>query len=116
MKPETTGLDLIAAVEQTLAREVAPTLHGDARFKTLMAASALRMVMRELTGADQLAAASATLGGFGSPEAQLGAIRGGKHDADDALHIALMVDATTRVQVSNPARVVAGAANKPVAP
>jgi hypothetical protein len=55
MKPETTGIDLMAAAERTLAREVAPALSGDARFKVLMVASALRMVMRELAAADAIA-------------------------------------------------------------
>lgn len=104
MKPETSGIELLAAVEQTLAREVAPSLTGDARFKTLMAASALRMVTRELAAAGALAQAAAALAASGSPVDLVSAIRQGKHDGDDGLHAALLADALARTQVSNPAK------------
>lgn len=102
MKPETSGHELLAAVEQTLAREVAPSLSGDARFKTLMAASALRMVMRELAQAAQLAEASVQLAAIGSPAELVAAIRAGEHDDDLALHAALFAVALARTRASNP--------------
>jgi hypothetical protein len=104
MRPETTGLELLAAIEQTLARDVAPTLAGEARFKTLMAASALRMVMRELADAEALAAASSRLDAFGARAGLVEAVRAGRHDADAALHAALLEDARARTLISNPAR------------
>lgn len=100
MKPETTGLDLLAAAEQTLAREVAPSLSGEARYKTLMAASAIRMVMREMAHADELQAAASKLGNDG---ALVAAIRQGDHDDDRGLHKALLDDARVRTCLSNPA-------------
>jgi hypothetical protein len=104
MTPETSGHELLAAIEQTLSREIAPSLSGEARFKTLMAASALRMVMRELTGVDESAAASAKLAAFGRPPMLAAAIRSGQHDAAPELHAALAADALARVRISNPAK------------
>jgi hypothetical protein len=101
MKPETTGADLIAAVERTLAREVAPELAGAARFKVLMAASALRMALRELATDDALRAAAAPLGG--ADQGPLAAaLRAGSHDADAVTYAALLVDARARTAVSRP--------------
>ncbi|MGL4439635.1 MAG: DUF6285 domain-containing protein [Bosea sp. (in: a-proteobacteria)] len=113
MNAETTGLDLLAAVERTLAGEVGPALSGDARFKTLMAASALRMVMRELAGAVDLATASETLTTFGSAATLVASIRDGVHDGEANLHAALVADALARTRVSNPARAAASAFNQP---
>jgi hypothetical protein len=101
MKPETTGADLIAAVEQTLAKEVAPHLSGDARFKVLMAASALRMVMREMDAAARLNAAATALGGD-DQAALVAALRSGHHDGDPLLHGQLLEDALARASISRP--------------
>jgi hypothetical protein len=98
---ETAGVALVAAVERTLAAEIAPQLSGDARFRTLMAASALRMVLREFANADALAEAAAALGG--ADQGPLcGAIRAGRHDVDEKLHAALLHDALARTRVSKP--------------
>lgn len=100
MVTETSGIALLQAVEQTLSRELAPTLSGDARFKTLMAASAVRMVIRELDQSGALAAAEAALL-MGAPASDLArAIRTGAHDRDPAIHDALLADARARTAVS----------------
>lgn len=99
MIPETSGLELLAAVEQTLAREVGPALTGDARYKTLMAASAIRMVMREWVQGAERAATSARLGDIGALSAT---IRHGVRDDDTLLHQALLEDAQARASISNP--------------
>ncbi len=99
--PETTGLALLEAAEATLSREVAPLLTGEARFKALMAASALRMVMREFAAAGALEAAAARLGGHDQRALARG-LREGRHDADAAIHAALMADARARTAVSRP--------------
>ncbi len=101
MTPETTGADLIAAVERTLANEVAPAIAGEARFKVLMAASALRMVMRELAARQALDQAASALGGE-DQRALVSAIRAGRHDAEGALHALLTADAEARTSVSRP--------------
>jgi thiamine kinase-like enzyme len=101
MTPETTGADLIAAAERTLASEVAPAIAGEARFKVLMAASALRMVMRELAARQALDQAASALGGE-DQRALVSAIRAGRHDAEGALHSLLIADAEARTSVSRP--------------
>ena len=107
MTPETTGADLLHAVEQTLVNEVAPLLAqaatpSEARFRVLMAASAIRMVIREWHLRDELAALSARATGYGELVA---AIRTGQHDADPALHAALLADAELRTSISRPGAV-----------
>ncbi|MFY8040463.1 MAG: DUF6285 domain-containing protein [Bosea sp. (in: a-proteobacteria)] len=107
MTPETTGLDLLHTVEQTLVNEVGPLLaegasSSEARFKVLMAASAIRMVMREWRVRDELAALSARADGHG---VLVAAIRAGEHDADPALHAALLADAELRTSISRPGAV-----------
>ena len=107
MTPETTGLDLLHAVEQTLVNEVGPLLaeaapFSDVRFKILMAASAIRMVMREWRLRDELAALLARADGHG---VLVAAIRAGEHDADPALHAALLADAELRTSISRPGAV-----------
>lgn len=104
MKPETSGFDLLAAAEQTLVREVAPGLGGETRFKVLMAASALRMVMRELAVAQDAADLSGRLAAFGATPDLVEAVRAGRHDADQDLHAALTAEARLRTEVSNPVR------------
>ncbi|MCX7323777.1 MAG: DUF6285 domain-containing protein [Hyphomicrobiales bacterium] len=100
MTPETSGIALLQAVEQTLSRDLAPTLSGDARFKTLMAASAVRMVIRELDQAGALVAAEVALLN-GSPASDLArAIRAGAHDRDPGVHDALLAQARARTAVS----------------
>ena len=107
MTPETTGLDLLHAVEQTLVNEVGPLLaeaapFSDVRFKILMAASAIRMVMREWRLRDELAALLARADGHGDLVASL---RAGEHDADAAMHAALLADAELRTSISRPGAV-----------
>ncbi|MCO4052643.1 MAG: hypothetical protein HEQ16_00955 [Bosea sp.] len=102
MKPETTGLALIAEVERTIAAELVPQLAGEARYKALMAASALRMALRELgeappRGGDAADAADA------ARAALCAALRAGSADADAGLHAELVADAIGRVRISNPA-------------
>jgi hypothetical protein len=107
MTPETTGADLLHAVEQTLVKEVAPlladgTVPAEARFKVLMAASALRMVMREWHLRDELAALAVRSTDNGDLVA---AIRAGRHDADVAVHERLLADAELRTSISRPGAV-----------
>lgn len=100
MKPETTGLALLLTAEQTLAGEIAPNLNGDMRYKTLMAASAIRMVIRELDGQVKTGTAADPLDDVAALSV---AIRRGERREDSALHRALLVDAEARTRVSNPA-------------
>jgi hypothetical protein len=106
MKPETTGLALIAEVERTIAAELVPQLTGEARYKALMAASALRMALREL--------GEAPAGGRVPADAEdaaraavCAALRAGASDADAGLHAELVADAIERVRISNPAALAA---------
>lgn len=100
MTPETTGLDLLRTAEQTLMRELAPALSGEARFTALMVASAMRMVMRELMTAEALAATQRALYQDLSPAALAHAVRVGVHDSDQALFDALFAEARSRTAMS----------------
>jgi hypothetical protein len=102
MKPETTGHALIAEVERTLAAELAPLLAGEARYKALMAASALRMALREL-GEAPTPNPDPAEGADAARAALCAALRSGSTDADADLHAGLLADAIRRVRISNPA-------------
>ncbi len=102
MKPETTGVDLLLAVEQTLSRDLAPTLTGEPRFKALMAASAIRMVMREMRGGAELAGAMERLGSGQAISALAAAIRRGDHDASDDVFGRLVAAARLRAEMFKP--------------
>ena len=99
MKPETTGIDLLLAVERTLAIDIAPALAGEARFKTLMAASAIRMVMREIGGGARLAHAMEHLHAGQGLSAMAAAIRQGDHDASDDVFGRLVAFAQLRADM-----------------
>ncbi len=102
MKPETTGADLLQAVDETLSREIAPQLSGEARFKTLMAASAVRMVIREIALAGELRASAEALA-RGAPLSDLpGLIRSGAFDADAEFHARLLEHARIRSALVRP--------------
>ncbi len=103
MKPETTGADLLQAVEATLSREIAPQLTGEARFKTLMAASALRMVIREIAMTDKLRLAADDLAHQVGTDDVAALIRTGACDADTDLHARLLDHARMRSHIARPA-------------
>ena len=102
MTPETTGSALLQAVEATLSREIAPHLAGEARFKTLMAASALRMVIREIAMADRLKAAADALCAHADTNDVPALIRSGACDADGDLHARLLDHAQIRSTIARP--------------
>jgi hypothetical protein len=104
MKPETTGPDLLDAAAQVLADDLATGLSGEARFKALMAASAVRMAARQWRAAAELSNAAAPLGGTEQGTLAF-AIRSGAHDGDTQLHAALIADAQARTSVSKPSAV-----------
>ena len=102
MTPETTGSDLLQAVEATLAKEIAPHLTGEARFKTLMAASALRMVIREIAMADKIKALMVAMCAHAGTDDVAALIRSGAGDADAGLHARLLEHARIRSAVARP--------------
>jgi hypothetical protein len=83
---------LVAEARQTLLEHILPALNGDARIKALMVANALGIAARDLA-----APPPPDLAG------RVPAIRAGAHDADPALHAALLDAARQRVTVSRPA-------------
>ena len=103
MTPETTGSALLQVVEATLSREIAPHLTGEARFKTLMAASALRMVIREIAMADKLKASADALSDHAATDDVAALIRSGACDTDAALHARLVDHARIRSEIARPA-------------
>src|SRR3954453_4043338 len=100
MRDKPFGAALLDVAQQTLAQEIAPTLKGQQRYVALMVANAMGIVAREIE--QESAAAKAwdariarvEDAGDGSIEASAGqlvaAIREGRHDADAALHGALL--------------------------
>ena len=103
MTPETTGSALLQAVETTLSREIAPHLTGETRFKTLMAASALRMVIREIALAGKLKLAADDLAHQAGTDDLAASIRSGVCDADAGLHASLLEHARLRSAIARPA-------------
>jgi len=89
MTPE--GLDLLDEAARLLREELAPTLTGEARYHTLLAANAVAMAGRE-----------AGMKAEPDDAALVAAIRAGAHDGDGALHARLLASAARRAWVADP--------------
>lgn len=85
------ALDLIAAAEEALRRDIAPG-GADARYHALLAANALATARRALS-----------LHPAPDVPADAAAIRAGARDDDRSLHAALLADARHRAWVADPA-------------
>lgn len=111
MQDKPVGAALLEVAAQALAREVAPHLEGKPRYVALMVANAIGIVAREIEGQAELAQAwqRALAGAEDGPiEDSAGrlaaAIRAGRHDADDALHQALLGTASVAAAIWKPER------------
>ncbi|MGL4728020.1 MAG: DUF6285 domain-containing protein [Bosea sp. (in: a-proteobacteria)] len=97
---------LIAECRRVLKEKLIPQTQGGVRYELLMIASALGMAERELIGQIEIMAllgAPAAISGHADAKALAAAIRAGRHDADGALHGALLAASTARTAVSKPA-------------
>ena len=91
--------ELLAEARRTLAEEVAPRLSGSERFKTLMAANAIGIALRELAASADEAAAGQCLAAA-ERDALCAAIRRGREDGSPAVHDRLLRDAAFRRRFS----------------
>ena len=113
MRDKPFGAALLDVAQQALAQEIAPTLKGQQRYVALMVANAMGIVAREIeqesaaAKAWERALARAEREGDGSLEAcasqLVAAIREGRHDADAALHGALLETAQVASGIWKPA-------------
>jgi hypothetical protein len=112
MRDKPVGAALLDVAHQALTQEIAPALKGQQRYVALMVANAIGIVAREI---EQEAAAakawdralarvehdsSGTLEASASRLVQ--AIREGRHDADAALHSALLETALVAAGIWKP--------------
>jgi len=112
MRDKPFGAALLDVAQQALAQEIAPTLKGQQRYVALMVANAMGIVAREIeqesaaAKAWERALARAEREGDGSLEAcasqLVAAIREGRHDADAALHGALLETAQVAAGIWKP--------------
>ena len=112
MRDKPFGAALLEVAQQALAQELAPTLKGQQRYVALMVANAMGIVAREIeqesatAKAWENALARVEREGDGSIEASarqlVAAIREGRHDADAALHGALLETAQVAAGIWKP--------------
>ena len=112
MRDKPFGAALLDVAHQALTQEIAPTLKGHQRYVALMVANAIGIVAREIEQADKVAKAwdralarvekenDGTLEASASRLVQ--AIRHGEHDADPALHSALLETAVVAAGIWKP--------------
>jgi hypothetical protein len=111
MRDKPFGAALLDAAHQALTQDIAPALKGQQRYVVLMVANAIGIVAREI---EQEAAATkawdralARVAKEGNLEASASrlveAIRDGEHDADPALHSALLETAVVAAGIWKPA-------------
>lgn len=100
-----TSAELIVAVADFLDDEVRAATTGQVNFHARVAANALRMVQRELLGADQAGAVADALRGLGyADESQLAAAirRGDLDDRPDELSPCLRLLVSHRLAAAHP--------------
>ena len=112
MRDKPFGAALLEVAQRALAEEITPGLKGRERYAALMIANAMRIVAREIEAearakaAWDRALAHARGEDSADPEASVSrlvaAIRGGDHDADPALHGALLDTAQVAAAVWKP--------------
>ena len=110
MRDKPFGAALLDVAQQALSQEVAPTLTGQPRYVALMVANAMGIVAREIEREAEVARAwdraLARVAENGDLEASAGrlaqAIRNGEHDADAALHSALLETALVAAGIWKP--------------
>jgi hypothetical protein len=100
MRDKPFGAALLEVAHQALAQEIVPALQGHQRYVVLMVANAIGIVSREIEQAEKVAKAwdralaHVERDGESNLEASASrlvqAIRSGAHDADPALHGALL--------------------------
>src|SRR5215204_4569249 len=111
MRDKPFGAALLDVAHQALTQEIAPALQGQQRYVALMVANAIGIVAREIEQADKVAKAwdraLVRVEHDGDVEASASrlvqAIRRGKHDADPALHSALLETALVAAGIWKPA-------------
>ena|SRR5215207_6160171 len=113
MRDKPFGAALLDVAHQALTREIIPALQGQQRYVALMVANAIGIVSREIEQADKVAKAwdqalaRVAQEGEGNLEASasqlVAAIRTGEHDADPALHSALLETALVAAGIWKPA-------------
>ena len=113
MRDKPFGAALLDVAHKALTEEIAPTLKGQQRYVALMVANAIGIVAREIEQADEVAkawdralarVAQEGEGNLESSASQLvAAIRAGEHDADPALHGALLETARVAAGIWKPA-------------
>jgi hypothetical protein len=112
MRDKPFGAALLDVAHQALTQEIAPALKGQQRYVALMVANAISIVAREIEQADKVAKAwdralaRVEREGEGNLEVSAGrlvaAIRSGEHDADPALHGALLETALVAAEIWKP--------------
>jgi hypothetical protein len=111
MTCETTGAALLDIACETLVEDVLPALGGDARFRALMVASAMRMTQREVEQAPAVArarkavldAAAARLAEpVASMQALCVALRAHKLASDETIHLALRTLGAIETSITKP--------------
>jgi Domain of unknown function (DUF6285) len=111
MRGEADGARLADAAIALIEKDILPGLAGDARFRMLMALSALRMSERERMLAGRLAEAEAAVlaaAGQTTMEALRDGLRRPDAVLDAGLHRALHADAAVRTAVTRPGALAAG--------
>ncbi len=113
MRDKPFGAALLDVAHQALTQEIAPALKGQQRYVALMVANAIGIAAREIEQADKVAKAwdralaRVEQKGEGNLEGSVSrlvaAIRSGEHDADPALHGALLETATVAAGIWIPA-------------
>lgn len=112
MRDKPFGAALLDVAHQALTQEIAPALKGQQRYVALMVANAIGVVAREIEQADKVAKAwdralaRVEQEGEGNLEVSasrlVAAIRNGEHDADPALHGALLDTALVAAEIWKP--------------
>ncbi|WP_289014425.1 DUF6285 domain-containing protein [uncultured Methylobacterium sp.] len=106
MHDEPSGAALLKTAGEALAAEIIPTLTGRARYAAAMIGNALGIVAREIEQGEEIARvwdrALACAGPDASRETLVAAIRDGRHDADHALHAALVETAEVAAAIWKP--------------
>jgi uncharacterized protein DUF6285 len=110
MRDKPFGAALLDAAHQALTQDIAPALKGQQRYVVLMVANAIGIVAREIEQEVAVAKAwdraLARVDQDGNLEASASrlveAIRNGHHDADPALHSALLETAVVAAGIWKP--------------
>ena len=112
MRDKPFGAALLDVAHQALTQEIAPALKGQQRYVALMVANAIGIVAREIE--QEVAVAQAWNRALarveqkgegnleGSASRLVAAIRSGEHDADPALHGALLETAVVAAGIWKP--------------